>query len=274
MVSTDADPAEQAEVDESLSLAFLVVLQTLSPVERAIFPLREVFDYDYAEIASITGKSEDNCRQILARARKRIGFGQPRFTASKQDQRELANRFFAAAGPGNFASLVSYLAADADLLWRWRRQGGGLPAASLTVGSMSRGSFCSGHLHEGPRACRRPLAIRLRQRTARYAGIRRQWRCWLQSWRSDCRPRPGQGDSLHRQPRQDPPPRPSRSPNRLASSKTTKTTKRTTATPDILLSCWFAPDVDAHVTYNPLSQVIDLHLVKEDAKHPCTGHRC
>jgi RNA polymerase sigma-70 factor (TIGR02957 family) len=113
MVSTDADPAEQAEVDESLSLAFLVVLQTLSPVERAIFLLRDVFDYDYAKIASITGKSEDNCRQILARARKRIGSGQPRFTASKQDQRELATRFFAAADQGNLTGLVNYLAADA-----------------------------------------------------------------------------------------------------------------------------------------------------------------
>ena len=113
MVSTEADPAEQAEVDESLSLAFLVMLQTLSPVERAVFLLREVFDYDYAEIASITGKSEDNCRQILARARKRLDTGQPRFTASKQDQRELATRFFDAADQGNLTGLVSFLAADA-----------------------------------------------------------------------------------------------------------------------------------------------------------------
>ncbi len=113
MVSTEADPAEQAEVDESLSLAFLVMLETLSPVERAIFLLREIFDYDYAEIASITGKSEDNCRQILARARKRLDAGQPRFTASKQDQRELATRFFAAADQGNLSGLVTFLAADA-----------------------------------------------------------------------------------------------------------------------------------------------------------------
>jgi len=113
LISTEADPAEQAEVDESLSLAFLVMLQTLSPVERAVFLLREVFDYDYADIASITGKSEDNCRQILARARKRLDTGQPRFTASKQDQRELATRFFDAADQGNLTGLVSFLAADA-----------------------------------------------------------------------------------------------------------------------------------------------------------------
>ena len=113
LVSTDADPAEQAEVDDSLSLAFLVVLQTLSPVERAIFLLREVFDYGYDEIADITRKSEDNCRQIFARAKKRIEAGRPRFTASKQEQRELAIRFFDAADKGNLANLVSYLAADA-----------------------------------------------------------------------------------------------------------------------------------------------------------------
>lgn len=113
MISTDADPAEQAETDESLSLAFLVLLQTLSPVERAIFLLREVFDYGYEEIAAITRKSEDNCRQIFARAKKRIDAGRPRFAASQQQQRELASHFFDAADSGDLASLVSYLAADA-----------------------------------------------------------------------------------------------------------------------------------------------------------------
>lgn len=112
-ISTEPDPAEQAEVDDSLSLAFLVLLQTLSPVERAIFLLREAFDYDYGEIAEITQKSEDNCRQIFARAKKRIEAGRPRFTPSQQDQRELAAKFFDAADKGNLASLVGFLAADA-----------------------------------------------------------------------------------------------------------------------------------------------------------------
>jgi len=148
MVSTEADPAEQAEIDESLSLAFLVMLQTLSPVERAVFLLREVFDYDYAEMASITGKTEDNCRQILARARKRIDTGQPRFTASKQDQRELATRFFAAADQGNLTGLVSFLAADATFYG----DGGGKAQAFLRpvhggkhVARLFAGIFAKGH---------------------------------------------------------------------------------------------------------------------------------
>jgi RNA polymerase sigma-70 factor, ECF subfamily len=113
MISTESDPAEKAEADDSLSLAFLVLLQTLSPVERAIFLLREAFDYGYDEIAEITQKSEDNCRQIFARAKKHIDAGRPRFTPSQQEQRELAAKFFDAADEGNLASLVGFLAADA-----------------------------------------------------------------------------------------------------------------------------------------------------------------
>lgn len=113
LISTESDPAVKVEVDDSLSIAFLLLLQTLSPVERAIFLLREVFDYGYDEIAQVTGKTEDNCRQIFNRAKKRISAGTPRFSASQQDQRELAARFFAAADEGNLASLVSYLAANA-----------------------------------------------------------------------------------------------------------------------------------------------------------------
>jgi RNA polymerase sigma-70 factor (ECF subfamily) len=109
-VSLDPDPAEQAEVDESLSLAFLVLLQRLSPVERAVFLLREVFDYGYDEIAGIVQKSEDNCRQIFVRAKKRLDEGRPRFTVSQRERRELAARFFAAAGKGDVAGLASFLA--------------------------------------------------------------------------------------------------------------------------------------------------------------------
>ncbi len=108
----EPDPAEHAEIDDSLSLAFLVLLQTLSPVERAVFLLREVFDYGYDEIAEIVQKSEDNCRQIFARAKKRIDEGKPRFDVSRQAQQELAAKFFDAAGQGNLASLINFLAAD------------------------------------------------------------------------------------------------------------------------------------------------------------------
>lgn len=108
----DPDPEAYAEMDESLSLAFLVLLQTLSPVERAVFLLRDVFDYGYDEIAAIVRKSEDNCRQIFARAKKRIDAGKPRFDVSRQDQHELATRFFAAARQGELETLVNFLAAD------------------------------------------------------------------------------------------------------------------------------------------------------------------
>ncbi len=110
--SLDPDPAEYAERDESLSLAFLVLLQRLSPVERAVFLLREVFDYGYDEIAAIVGRREDNCRQIFARARKRIDDGSPRFDVDSQEQLDLAARFFAAARQGDIDSLVTFLAGD------------------------------------------------------------------------------------------------------------------------------------------------------------------
>lgn len=111
-VSLEPDPAENAEMNDSLSLAFLVLLQTLSPVERVVFVLREVFDYDYDEIASIVQKSEDNCRQIFTRAKKRIEAGKPRFAVNPNEQRELVRRFFDAADQGDMTHLVSLLASD------------------------------------------------------------------------------------------------------------------------------------------------------------------
>ena len=106
------DPAEHAETADSLSLAFLVLLETLTPVERAVFLLREVFDYGYDEIARTIGKSEQNCRQLAARARKQIEARRPRFEASRERKEELARRFFAAADRGDTDGLVAMLAAD------------------------------------------------------------------------------------------------------------------------------------------------------------------
>lgn len=108
-----AGPADAAETAESLSMAFLVVLETLSPVERAVFLLHDVFAYEYAEIASIVGKSEPNCRQLAARARRHVAARRPRFDASAKERSELADRFFAAATGGDMEGLVSLLAADA-----------------------------------------------------------------------------------------------------------------------------------------------------------------
>src|SRR5581483_1211528 len=115
LTATEPDPADRVEARESLSLAFLILLQTLSPIERAVFLLREVFDYDYEQIAEIIHKREENCRQIFVRARKRIEERKPRFQAQDQAQQELARRFFAAAGQGDLSSLVTFLAADVAL---------------------------------------------------------------------------------------------------------------------------------------------------------------
>jgi RNA polymerase sigma-70 factor (TIGR02957 family) len=113
LTSTEPDAAEHAEMADSLSMSFLVLLETLSPVERAVFLLREVFEYGYDEIAEIVGKSEANCRQILARARKRIDEGKPRFEVDRRQQHELATSFLAAFEDGEVDALVDLLAADA-----------------------------------------------------------------------------------------------------------------------------------------------------------------
>ena len=84
----------------------------MSPVERAVFLLRDVFAYRFEEIAAIVGKSEPNCRQLVTRARRRISDGKPRFEASRAARDQLARRFFAAVGDGNMDELVSVLAAD------------------------------------------------------------------------------------------------------------------------------------------------------------------
>jgi RNA polymerase sigma-70 factor (ECF subfamily) len=110
-------PAEHAELADSLSMAFLVLLEALSPVERAVFMLREVFGYGYPDVARITGKTEVNCRQIFTRARQRIAAGaQARESAPPQIRRpegeELARRFFQAAAGGDIDALLGMLAPD------------------------------------------------------------------------------------------------------------------------------------------------------------------
>ena len=110
--ATVPDPAERAEMSDSLSMAFLVLLESLTPTERAVFLLHEVFSYDYAEIAEITGKSEPNCRQIFARARHHIDEGKPRFEASREQRDEVARRFFDAIDGGDINDLLNLLAPD------------------------------------------------------------------------------------------------------------------------------------------------------------------
>jgi len=104
------DAAQHAETADSLSMAFLVLLESLSPVERAVFLLREVFDYPYEEIAQTVGKSEDNTRQLAVRARRHVDERRPRFEADKKAREELAGRFFAAAEEGDTEGLMKLLA--------------------------------------------------------------------------------------------------------------------------------------------------------------------
>jgi RNA polymerase sigma-70 factor (TIGR02957 family) len=109
-------PAELAETSDSLSMAFLVLLESLSPAERAVFLLREVFGYGYSEIAEVTGKTEPACRQTFARARRRIDEGRPRFGTSRAEGEELTRAFLAVAqGGGDMAALIERLAPDVVL---------------------------------------------------------------------------------------------------------------------------------------------------------------
>ena len=129
------DPARQAEMSDSLSLAFLVLLESLSPEQRAAFLLHDVFGYGYGEVAEIVGKSEDNARQLAARARRHVDEGRPRFEASREERDELARRFFAAARDGEVEALEELLADDVVL----HGDGGGkVPALARAVHGVRR----------------------------------------------------------------------------------------------------------------------------------------
>jgi len=112
LTDTAADASEHAIIADSLSMAFLVVLESLSPVERAVFLLHDVFGYGYDEIARIIGKSEQNCRQLAVRARRQIEQRRPRFETSRTQQEQLAQRFFAAVEQGDTEALIRLLADD------------------------------------------------------------------------------------------------------------------------------------------------------------------
>jgi RNA polymerase sigma-70 factor (ECF subfamily) len=105
-------PAEHAEMSDSLSMAFLTLLEKLSPAERAVFLLREVFGYGYDEIAATAGKSQAACRQLFARARRGINEGRPRYGTSRADAEELTSIFLDVAGGGELTRLLDRLAPD------------------------------------------------------------------------------------------------------------------------------------------------------------------
>jgi RNA polymerase sigma-70 factor (ECF subfamily) len=129
------DPAQQAEMADSLSLAMLVLLERLSPEQRAVLLLHDVFDYDHAQIAQIIGKSQNNVRQLATRARRHIQQRRPRFQTTREQRDELARRFFQAAEQGDLSGLEALLAHDVELT---ADGGGKVPALARTLRGRNR----------------------------------------------------------------------------------------------------------------------------------------
>jgi RNA polymerase sigma-70 factor (ECF subfamily) len=139
---TDENSPVAGQVDslESLSLAFLVLLETLTPTERAIFLLREVFDFDYAEIARIVGKDEAACRQSFSRAKKHIAEHRPRFQSTPEEHQRILERFIGAVWEGELDGLMQLLAEDVTM---WADGGGKTRGAATRplVGPTAVGQF-------------------------------------------------------------------------------------------------------------------------------------
>jgi RNA polymerase sigma-70 factor (ECF subfamily) len=141
-------PTDAAVLDESLSMAFLVLLESLNPTERAVFLLREVFDYDYREISHLIGKSEENCRQIARRARQSVAARRPRFASTPEQEERLMGRFLEACFGGDMDGLLALLSEDVTL---WSDGGGKTRAALNPIhGADNVGRFISGILRKAP----------------------------------------------------------------------------------------------------------------------------
>jgi RNA polymerase sigma-70 factor (TIGR02957 family) len=132
--STD-DPARHAEMADSLSLAMLVLLESLSPEQRAVLLLHDVFDYGYPDIAAILDKSDDNVRQLATRARRHVEQRRPRFQTTREQRDELARRFFQAAEQGDLGGLEALLASDVELTGDG---GGKVPALERSLRGRNR----------------------------------------------------------------------------------------------------------------------------------------
>jgi len=141
MTDPASDPLGLIKVDESLSMAFLILLERLTPIERAVFLLREVFEYEYAEIAAILGQSEPNCRQILRRARQHVGAMRPRFKISERKKKNLLERFLEASTSGDMEGLVSLLASDVVLQSDGGGKGIAVPNLVCGVDKVARGAI-------------------------------------------------------------------------------------------------------------------------------------
>src|SRR5580704_8655597 len=125
-----SDPERSAELADSISMAALLLLERLTPLERAVFVLREVFGFGFAEIASAVGSSEAACRQLAVRARRHVDAGRPRFEADRRSREKLAAQFFGALREGDVVGLQELLAADVQL---GADSGGKAPALARTI---------------------------------------------------------------------------------------------------------------------------------------------
>jgi RNA polymerase sigma-70 factor, ECF subfamily len=153
LTEEEEDPLAEAERHESISMAFLVLLERLTPDERAVFLLREVFDYPYTEIAQILGKHEAACRQVFSRAKKLLVAERPRFVASAKQHHAILQGFLQAVGTGDLESLIALLSDDATLY----ADGGGKVRGAATRplhGAQAVARFVLGSLRflEGPYA--------------------------------------------------------------------------------------------------------------------------
>jgi RNA polymerase sigma-70 factor, ECF subfamily len=124
------DPVRSAELADSVSMAALLLLERLSPLERAVFVLREVFGFGFPEVASAVGRSEAACRQLAVRARRHMDEGRPRFEAGRRERQELADRFFGALAEGDIDGLQELLAADVQIIGDG---GGKAPALARSI---------------------------------------------------------------------------------------------------------------------------------------------
>ena len=159
-VLTGAGPAERAETADLLSMAVLVLLESLSPEQRAALLLHDVFGYGYPEIAAVVGTGEGNARQLAARARRHVRERRPRYAATREQQDRLTRRFFAAAEHGDLAGLEALLADDVALTGDG---GGKVPALARTLRGRDRvaGALLAWFalIGRGPRVTVRPAEV-------------------------------------------------------------------------------------------------------------------
>ena len=132
------DPERAAELADSVSMAALLLLERLSPLERAVFVLREVFGFGFPEVAAAVGRSEAACRQLAVRARRHMDAGRPRFEADRRERKELAARFFGALREGDVGGLRELLAADVQLVGDAGGKAPALPRSIIGAGKVAR----------------------------------------------------------------------------------------------------------------------------------------